>query len=78
MLSGNLQKNASKFIGKSFIMGQYNYPKDTANITKDLIRGVKMEGQSPDLNLIEHVFYFLKRKLKGGGPPQKQTQPERN
>ena len=41
ILSANLKKNASKLIGRSFIMQQDNDPKHTANTTKEFNRGKK-------------------------------------
>lgn len=39
ILSANVRRNASKLIGRSFIMQQDNDPKHTANKTKVFIRG---------------------------------------
>lgn len=44
ILSSNLQRNASRLVGRRFVMQQDNDPKHTANITKGLHRGGKMEG----------------------------------
>ena len=57
VLSAKLRRNASKLIGRNFIMQQDNDPKHTANKTKDFIRGKKWKvldwpSQSPDLNPI--------------------------
>ena len=41
ILSANLWRNASKQIGRDFIMQQDNDPKRNANITKDFIRWKK-------------------------------------
>lgn len=81
ILSANLKKDATKLIGRSFIMQQDNDPKHTAKTTKEFIRGknwrlLDWPSQSPDLNPIEHVFYLLKRRLKGGAPQNKQQLKE--
>lgn len=41
ILSANLKKDATKLIGRSFIMQQDNDPKHTAKTTKEFIRGKK-------------------------------------
>ena len=81
ILSANLRKDATKLIGRAFIMQQDNDPKHTAKTTKEFIRGKKWKvldwpSQSPDLNPIEHAFYLLKRRLKGGTPQNKQQLKE--
>ena len=81
ILSANLKKDATKLIGRSFIVQQDNDPKHTAKTTKEFIRGKKWKvldwpSQSPDLNPIEHAFYLLKRRLKGVTPQNKQQLKE--
>ena len=44
ILSANLWRNASKLIGRNFILQLVNDPEHTANTTKDFIREGKVEG----------------------------------
>ena len=44
ILSANIWRNASKLIGRNFIMQQDNDPKHTANTTKQLHYAEKMES----------------------------------
>lgn len=76
ILSDNLQRNASKLIGRKFIMQQGNDPKHTANTRKDSIRRKKWivldwPSQSPDLNPIEYAEEETERRNLP--PPQKKT-----
>ncbi len=73
ILSENLQKDATKLIGRSFIMQQDNDPKHSAKTTEEFHQGKKWKvldwpSQSPHLNPVEYAFYLLKKRLKGVTP----------
>ncbi len=72
IFSDNLQKDATKLIGRSFIMQQDNDPKQCQN-NKGVHQGKKRKvldwpSQSPHLNPVEYAFYLLKKRLKGVTP----------
>ncbi len=74
----NIQENATRFIGKCFILHQDNDPKHAASSVKKCIRAKKQKvlncpSQSPDLNPIEHrTFHQLKRRVKAETSQNKQ------
>ncbi len=62
ILPTNIQDNATRLIGKCFILHQNNDSKHPASSVKEFIMAKKCKvldcpSQSPDLNLIEHGFH---------------------
>ncbi len=77
ILPTNIQENATRFIGKCFILHQNNDPKHPASSVKEFIRAKKWKvldcpSQSSDLNPFEHEFQELKRRVKARTPQNKQ------
>ncbi len=75
ILHSNIQ-NATRLIGKCFILHQDNDPKHPASSVKEFIRAKKWKvldcpSQSADSNLIEHEFHQL--KSKGRNSPKQAT-----
>ncbi len=77
ILPTNIQENASRFIGKCFILDQDNDPKHPPSPVKAFIRAKKGKvldcpSQSPELNPIEHECHQPKRRVKAETPQNKQ------
>jgi len=70
ILPTNIQENATRFIGKCFILHQNNGPKHPASSVNEFIRAKKWKVL--DLNPIEHEFDQLKRRVKAETPQNKQ------
>lgn len=77
ILSRHVRPNATRLVGRQFILQQDNDPKHTANATKQFIKTKKWKllewpSQSPDLNPIEHAFYLLKKRMASEFPRNRQ------
>ncbi len=73
ILPTNFQENATRLIGKCFILHQDNDPKHPASSVKEFIKGKKWKildcpSQSPDLNPIKHES--AEEESKGRNSPK--------
>lgn len=70
ILQDNLFQSASKLgIRDDFLFQQDNDPKHTARVTKEFLlykvpRRLNTPPQSPDLNPIENLWYFLDQEVR--------------
>ncbi len=76
ILPTNIQENATRLIGKCFVLHQDNDPKRPASSVKEFIRANKCKvldcpSQFPDWNPIEHEFHKLKRRVRAATPQNK-------
>ncbi len=73
ILSDNLQKDATKLLGRSFIMQQDNDPKHSAKTTKSS-SGQEVEGfrLAKSISTLKpcRVCILPKKRLKGSNPPK--------
>ncbi len=78
ILPTNIQENATRLIGKCFVLHQDNDPKHPASSVKEFIRAKKCKvldcpSQSPDWKPIEHEFHQLKRRVRAENSPKQAT-----